>query len=149
MAKQPPDTNGQTVPLLLAKEYPEICDCGLVYFDTWPISVPILAVFHPNMMAQFTQETSLPKHDMLKEEFKPFSKGKDLLNLDGQEWKRWRSIFNQGFSAKNLLSFVPAIVEEVLVFRDWLKLVAETDDVVKLEGQAMKVTIDIIGRAVL
>jgi len=149
MAKYPLDTSGQYVPLLLAKEYPEICNCGLVYVDTWPIAPPMLAVFHPDMMSQFTQETSLPKHDMLRKEFMPFTQCKDLLNLEGQEWKAWRSIFNPGFSSKNLLSFVPAMLEEVHVFRAWLKIVAKSGEVVKLEEQAMKVTIDVIGRAVL
>jgi cytochrome P450 len=149
MAKYPLDTNGQVVPLLLAKEYPEICSCGLVYVDTWPIAPPMLAVFHPELMAQFTQETSMPKHELMKKEFMPFTQCKDLVNLEGQEWKRWRGIFNPGFSAKNLLSFVPAILEEVQVFKDWLNTVAKSEEVVKLEEQAMKVTIDIIGRAVL
>lgn len=118
MAQYPFDTNGQYVPLLLAKEYPDVCDCGLVYVDTWPIGPPILAVFHPEMMAQFTQETSMPKHELLLRQFMPFSNGMDLVSSEGQDWKRWRSIFNPGFSAKNLISFVPAILEEAQVFKD-------------------------------
>lgn len=109
----------------------------------------MLVVFHPDIMAQFTQETSLPKHDLMRREFLPFTQCNDLVNQEGVVWKTWRSIFNPGFSAKNLLSFVPEMVEEILIFRGWLKSVAASGNVIKLEDQAMKVTIDIINRAVL
>lgn len=149
MAKMPPRTSPQLVPLFLAREYPDLCDSGLVYVDAWPISAPMLAVFHPDMMAQFTQETSLPKHKMMHREFMPFTQCNDLVNQEGTAWKTWRGIFNPGFSAKNLVSFVPEMVEEIMIFRDWLKSVAASGDVVTLEDQAKKVTIDIINRAVV
>jgi cytochrome P450 len=138
------------MPLLMAREYPEICDVGCVYLDTWPISSPMLAVYHPDLMAQFCQDKSLPKHHLtLDMEFRPFTGCIDLVNQEGQEWKTWRSIFNPGFSAKNLLTFAPEMVEEVLIFKEWLKGIGKTGEVMALEQQTTKVTIDIIGRAVL
>jgi cytochrome P450 len=101
------------------------------------------------MMAQFCQETSLPKHDLMHEEFQPFTQCNDLVNQEGKEWRTWRSIFNPAFSAKNLLSLVPAMLEEIQVFQDWLKGIAKSGEVVRLEDQAMKVTVDVIGRLVL
>jgi len=109
----------------------------------------MLAVFHPDMMAQFTQETSLPKYKSMATEFRPFTQLNDLLTQEGQEWKTWRTIFNPGFSAKNLVSLVPQMIEEVLIFRDWLKDVAASGQVTKLEDQASKTTIDVIGRFLL
>jgi Cytochrome P450 len=148
--KYPPDTSKLTVPLLLVRENPELFKDGIMLFDTWPITKePNLTVFHPDMMAQFTQETSLPKHYMMQAEFYPFSQLNDLVNQEGQVWKTWRSIFNPGFSSKNLLSLVPMMLEEILVFREWLKKVATTEEVIKLEDQARRVTIDVMGRAVL
>jgi cytochrome P450 len=149
MMKQPIHTSGLFTPLLLLRDNPELFDCGVAYMDVWPISPPMLAVFHPDMMAQFTQDTSLPKHEMMRTEFTPFTGCNDLVNQEGQAWKMWRSIFNPGFSAKNLLTFVPEMVEEILVFKNWLKSVAASGEVVKLEAQAAKLTLDIIGRAVL
>jgi len=149
MAKQPRHASGQLVPLLLSREYPDLFSSGLAYIDMWPMAPPMLAVYHPDIMAQFTQETSLSKHDMMRREFQPFTQCNDLVNQEGQVWKTWRSIFNPGFSAKNLLSLVPEMVEEILIFRDWLKAVALSGEVTKLENQATKVTIDVIGRAVL
>ena len=147
--KMAPDVHGQAVPMMLAKEYPEALKTGAVYMDVWPISSPMLAVFHPDMMAQFTQNNSQVKHPQMHAEFLPFTGSKDLVNTEGQEWKTARSIFNPGFSAKNLLSLVPAFVEEAMVFRDKLKNLAGKAEVIKLETLTTDLTVDIIGRAVL
>jgi cytochrome P450 len=149
MSKVPPLVPGQSVPLLLHREYPEILGSGVAYLDLWPIASPMLAVFHPDVMAQFTQETSRPKHDLMKAELGPFTQCKDLVCSEGQTWKTWRSIFNPGFSAKNLQFFVPEMLEEVLVFKDWLSELAKSGKVAPLEEQTSKLTTDVIGRAVL
>lgn len=149
MTKEPMDINGQMAPLFLAREYPEVAKHGLLYMDVWPMSEPMLAVFHPDLMAQFTQEHSRPKHPLLHFEFGPFTQCKDLVTSDGEAWRRWRSIFNPGFSAKNILALVPDMLEEVQVFVKWLEGAAKSGKTVELEAQAMKLTIDVIGRAVL
>ncbi|KAK7740261.1 hypothetical protein SLS63_001461 [Diaporthe eres] len=94
-------------------------------------------------------DNSRPKHSQMREEFHILSGCNDLVNQEGQVWKMWRSIFNPGFSVKNLMSLVPAFLEEIQVFRDWLGDVAETGQVVQLEAKAMRATGDIIGRATL
>ncbi|KAI0387352.1 cytochrome P450 [Hypomontagnella monticulosa] len=148
--KIPRDGNGQWIFHHLQKEFPEIANQGIVYMDPWPIGYPILTVYNPEMMAQFTQENSLPKYwAMGQVEFKPFTDGEDLVNLDGAEWKAARSIFNPGFSIKNLLSLVPDMTDEVLVFRERLQKAAESGEVVKLEDYTTDVTVDVVGRAVL
>ncbi|KAJ5267003.1 hypothetical protein N7478_009811 [Penicillium angulare] len=148
MAKYPPGLNGGYLPFIMAKEYPELEVPGIMYLDMWPISPPMLTVFNPDMMAAFTQEPSLPKHPHLLAEFKPFTDLKDILTLSGAEWKRWRGIFNPAFSYKNILSLVPAFLEEIDVFLDYLKESAESGDIIRLEEKATLCTIDIIGRAV-
>lgn len=148
-AKYPPDLNAQCMPLLLAQEYPVIASQGVLYMDAWPFSYPMMAVFHPDIMAQFTQDNSLPKHPLMVREFTPLTGCHDLVNQNGQAWKTWRSIFNSGFSAKNLMALVPAFVEEIEVFKDWLEDIAKTDEVVQLEQKAMRTTAGIIGRATL
>jgi cytochrome P450 len=72
-----------------------------------------------------------------------------LVHVEGQEWKAARSIFNPGFSVKNLLSLVPKFVEEVEVLRQRLRQAAASGEVVKIEDYTQKVTVDVIGRAVL
>ncbi len=118
--------------------------------DIWPINYPMVAVLDPDMMAQFTQEQSLPKFwGQGHTEFKHFTGGRDLVHLEGQEWKVARSMFNPGFSARNLLSLIPSFTDEVLVFKEKLREVAASGEVVKLEDYTTNLTIDIIGRAVL
>lgn len=146
-AKYPADLNAQNMPLLLAHEYPELASHGLFYMDTWPFSRPMIAVFHPDMMAQFTQDTVLPKHPLLHDEFMPLDGCNDLVCQNGQAWKTWRNVFNPGFSAKNLMALIPAFLDEIHVFREWLEVVAQAGEVVQLEPKAMQATADIIGRA--
>lgn len=114
------------------------------------MSYPMLAVFNPDMMAQFTQDQSLPKFwAQAGAEFKHFTHGRDLVHLEGQEWKTARAMFNPGFSSRNLLTLVPAFIEETQVFKDRLRKVADRGEVVKLEDFTTYLTVDIIGRAVL
>ncbi|KAI4598005.1 hypothetical protein KJ359_003814 [Pestalotiopsis sp. 9143b] len=40
--------------------------------------------------------------------------------MNGDEWKRWRALFNPGFSAAAMLNNVPHIVDSALVFREKL-----------------------------
>ncbi|KAL7908098.1 cytochrome P450 [Trichoderma velutinum] len=149
MAKHPADLNGQVSPLVLARDHPELAKDGVLYVDLWPISYQMLAVFHPDMMAQFCQENSQLKHEQVRWEFYPLTKNKDLVTTDGAQWKRWRSVFNPGFSTQNIMSLVPGFVEEVLVFKRYLEGIAMTGEAVALETQGMKATCDIIGRAVI
>lgn len=120
-----------------------------MYIDTWPVMPPILAVFHPDMMAEFTQTTSLPKHPHINAEFMPFTQSNDLVTMSGQTWKMWRAIFNPAFSSKNLLSLIPAFLEEIDVFIDELKRAAQSGQVIRLEDKAINCTFDIMGRAIL
>jgi cytochrome P450 len=149
MAKYPPNISGTTTPLLLARAHPELFKCGAALLDMWPLTRPMLVVFNPEMMAQFCQDVSLLKADLITEEFTPFTGCKDLLSLEGQEWKKWRKIFNPGFSVQNIATMVPAMIEEISVFRDWLIATAASDQTVKLEPSALKMTVDVIARSVL
>ncbi|KAI5862561.1 cytochrome P450 [Durotheca rogersii] len=148
--KMPRDAHGHWMILYLKREYPEITNKGIIYMDVWPVGYPMVAVYDPDMMAQFTQEHSLPKFwAMGQVEFKPFTNGEDLVTLEGPEWKAARSLFNPGFSMKNLLSLVPDMIEETLVFRERLRKAAESGEIVKLEEYTTDVTVDVIGRTVL
>lgn len=138
------------LPQLIAEDHPELAaQHGLFYLDSWPFAYPMLAVCNPDLIAQFMQETNMPKHPTLQTEFRPYTECRDLLNLEGAEWKMWRSVFNPGFSVKNLMALMPAFVDEIDVFREWLGKVADSGDVVPLDDQASALAADVIGRATL
>jgi hypothetical protein len=49
------------MPLLVAQTYPDFGRHGYIYLDMWPVARLMLTVWNPDMVAQFTQDTSLPK----------------------------------------------------------------------------------------
>lgn len=150
MVSYPADVYGHWVPLLVHKAYPEICASrGVVYIDTWPIEYPMLAVYDPIIINQFTKEQSRPKHELVLDGFWILTHGLDIFTAEGQRWKTWRRIFNPGFSVQNLMSFVPQILEEIEVFRGWLKDVANSGRVVELVDQAERLSMDVVGHLAL
>ena len=100
-------------------------------------------------VAQFTQETSLPKPAFMRAELQPFTGNQDLISTDGQVWKTWRAIFNPGFSTKNLVTTLPWFLEEIQVLKDQLTEASKSGEVILLENMVAKGTTDIICRVVL
>ncbi|KAH6690696.1 cytochrome P450 [Plectosphaerella plurivora] len=149
MEKYPSNTVGQAMPLCVIREYPELAKQGFAYIDIWPITPAMFAAYHPDVMAQFTQDVSRPKHSLMAHEFYPMTKLLDLVNSEGAFWKKWRSAFNPGFSAQNVMALVPAFVEEALVLKSYLEDVARSGETIALEDRAMLATCDVISRAVL
>lgn len=129
--------------------YPEACAGGFIYLDTWPFGRFTLAVFHPDLAAQFTQDKSFPKADATLHELSPLTGGRDLVTMEGQEWKTWRSVFNPGFSAKNLTALLPAFLEEIQVLKERLMRAAKSGEVVNVEKTVQMATVDVICRAAL
>ena len=135
---------------MIKEEFPEIDECGVIYFDPWPIGFPLVAVLHPGMISQFTLSPSLPKFYWMREaEFYHFSGGVDLVTSEGQVWKEQRAIYNPGFSARNITSMAPWFLEEVLVYKDRLLKAADSQETIKLEDYTMDLTFDVIARATL
>lgn len=133
----------------MIKAYPETRENGLLYFDSWPLGEATIAVFDPDMMAQFTQDKSYLKAPMVKVELGPLTDLHDLASMEGQEWRTWRSIFNPGFSAKNLTALLPAFLEEIQVLKEGLVKVAESGKIIKMEETIQRATVDVICRAAL
>jgi hypothetical protein len=58
-------------------------------------------------------------------------------------------VFNPGFAGSHLMSLVPGIVEDSLVFCEILSQCAASSKLVRLEELATRLTVDIIGRVTL
>ncbi|KAK9417326.1 putative Vera protein [Seiridium unicorne] len=125
----------------------------VAYLDLWPVSTPILFSLHPRVSAQFTQTKSLPKHAMERDFLKPLTRNKDMVSSDGEQWKRWRSVFNPGFSPRNIMALVPSMMEDMVVFVNVLDSFAgetgQPGQIVQLEKLTTNLTFDIIGKATL
>lgn len=142
----PPGAHAHYLCEEIRKRYP---DLGPVYYlDLWPFSVPFLVITSPSVTRNLMNR--LPAKDPAFLSFmRPITGGKDMLCTEGDLWKHWRSIFNPGFSPSHIMTLVPDIIKDVVVFRDILREHAKTGDIFRLEDQTTNLTLDIIGRVVL
>ena len=69
--------------------------------------------------------------------------------MDGREWKYWRNIFNPGFSASHLMTLVPDIVRETMVFCEVLQGHARAQDIFPVKTLTDNLAMDVIGKVVL
>jgi len=119
------------------------------YIDVWPLADPLLYVCDPDVAQQVTVNHVTPKHPKNVEFMLHLAGPGDMVSSDGPHWKRWRSIFNPGFAASHLMSLVPGIVDDSLVFCEKMREHADKGEVFRLEEDATRLTIDIIGKVAL
>lgn len=147
LATLPKDAHGHYIADSMRRRFP---DLGPIYYlDTWPFALAVLVVISPDLASQFTQERSLPKHEGMRHFLQPLTGEHDLVTMEGQMWKTWRSIFNPGFSSQHLMTLVPEMIEDVMMFRDILREHVAEADMFALEDAALNVTMDVIGRVAL
>lgn len=144
--EMPPGLHPATYGYLLMEKYnlPKA-----FYIDLWPFSTPWLVVNDTELAEQLTTKPSITKFIELKAMMKPYAGTRNLVVMEGDEWKTWRAIFNSAFSAANLAKHVPAIVAETKKLNDYLSLKAGTGDVFAIEPKAVDLTIEIIGNVIL
>ncbi|KAI1855547.1 hypothetical protein JX266_000412 [Neoarthrinium moseri] len=92
----------------------------LFLMDFWPVYPPLFTVFGPESISQICNKYNLPKTAVAAKFMKPISGGPNLVSMNGDEWKYWRSLFNPGFATGAMLNNVPHIVDSILVFREKL-----------------------------
>lgn len=143
----PPSAHGLYVGDQIRQLYPHLDSA--FYLDTWPFANPILVVLKPDMMYQLTQANQIPKDKGLRRFLEPLTGKEDLVTLEGSTWKRWRAIFNPGFSATHITSLIPGMIEEVEVFKNILNEHARNEAIFFLEEATLNHTIDIISRIVM
>ena len=147
MSKLPKDAHPHYLPDQLRREYP---DLGPVYYiDAWPFATFTLVLASPSTLAQVTTEHNSPKFPAIRDFLYPLTNGRDIVSMDGQEWKTWRSIFNPGFSASHLMTMVPEMVKETVIFCRILEEHAEKQDAFAMKNLTDDLAMDIIGKVVL
>lgn len=119
------------------------------YLDVWPFGPPTLMVISPELVSQFTQDNSLPKYKGVRKFLKPLTGKKDLVTMEGHDWRHWRRNFNPGFSATNVMDMVPTMVQEIRTYKDIIHQHAVAGDIFPLELPTLAMSMDIIGRVVM
>lgn len=157
--ERPADISPLQVSIYLMEKYAEFTPGHegnvppVLYLDIWPVDNPLMIVIDPNLTAQFTQDTNLPKHDAYVDIVGALTNAEDLLASKGEFWKYWRARFNPGFSARSLQTLIPDLLEEAVTFLEVMTKRAGTDgkwgDVFPLEDDAINLTLDTITRAAL
>ncbi|KAL8809789.1 MAG: hypothetical protein Q9223_002882 [Gallowayella weberi] len=109
----------------------------------------MLIVLDPGAANQVTVQTSLPKHRDIQDFVYPLIGEKNLVTLEGKEWKMWRAIFNPGFASGHMMSLVGSMVSDTIRFTEILSEYAVEGRVFELEDAATRLTVDIIGSVVL
>lgn len=146
----PNDCHPQLILNALVREY-DLYKDGVMYTDTYPIRDDRqLIVFSPSVAAQVGQTHVMRKHPLLKDAFGAVVGRKSISILEGAEWKKFRSLFNPGFSSTNILTLMPAMLEECEVFVSKLSKIANSGGYTPSMMSLLKgVTVDIIFRSAL
>ncbi|KAK5108862.1 hypothetical protein LTR62_007752 [Meristemomyces frigidus] len=144
--KQPRRAAPQSFAIFLKEAY----DLGDVfYIDVWPFGDPILSIFDADVVHEIAVKTSLPKHIEIDKFLQNFGGPGNLVSSEGALWKKWRSAFNPGFSQTHLMSLVPVMLDECEIFVEILRKRAENNELFRMERDATRLTVDIIGKVVL
>lgn len=141
----PPDA---AVALAMRDLCEEHADTEVFLIDIWPVYPALFTLFGPESISQICNKYNLPKPAVASRFMQPVTGGPNLISMNGDEWKYWRSLFNPGFSTSTMLNDVPYIVDSVLVFRE--KLIQRVGQgVFLLDELATKLTQEIILKVTL
>ncbi|KAL9587837.1 MAG: hypothetical protein Q9203_003350 [Teloschistes exilis] len=146
-AAYPPNAHPHAFPHWLRQHFPELGP--LFYIDVWPVNAPMLVILDPTAAAQVMIHHSLPKHPSVRDYVYPLIGTKNLVTLEGKEWKMWRGIFNPGFALAHLMSLVGGMVDDTVQFTQILSEYAAQGKVFQLEDAATRLTVDIIANVAL
>ena len=147
LSQLPSDAHPFYVPDQVRRHYP---DLGPNYYlDLWPFGPSMLVLASPDTINQVNQEHVLHKYPQLRAFIRPLTDNLDILSMEGQIWKKWRAVFNPGFSAAHLMTLVPGIVKEVETFCQILREHAEKEDIFQMKALTDNLTMDVIGRVAL
>jgi hypothetical protein len=103
----PPLANVSLVSQELCREF---TDTEIFLLDLWPSYPPIIMTSNPDVGVAMSQMYNLPKPIMIFEAVKAIVGGPTLLSMNASEWKKWRSLFNPGFSSASLMDHVVVLV---------------------------------------
>ncbi|KAK0637868.1 putative sterigmatocystin biosynthesis P450 monooxygenase stcS [Lasiodiplodia hormozganensis] len=115
------------------------------YLDFWPLSDPILVVTSPQLASQLTQEFNPLKPGNINSAFAHLCGGPNLFTMPDGPWKRWRAIFNPGFSPTYMLDQTPKIVDQCRIFCDKMRQRVRAGEMFPLEEDTLRLTLDVIG----
>jgi cytochrome P450 len=141
----PPDAS---VFLVLQKLAEEHSDTETFILDLWPAATASLVISGSEASLEVSNMYNLPKPESHVTLFRPMIGGQSLLTMNGEDWKKWRALFNPGFSATHMSRLIPAIIDSVEIFVDILRENAN-GRVVQLDTLTTRLTMEVIAKVTL
>ncbi|KAF2802036.1 cytochrome P450 [Mytilinidion resinicola] len=141
----PPDAS---VFLVLQKLAEEHSDTETFIIDFWPAATASLIVCGSESSLEVSNKYNLPKPQSQVELFRPMIGGQSVLTMNDEDWKRWRALFNPGFSAAHMARLIPTVVESVEVFCEILREKAG-GSIVQLDSLTTRLTMEVIAKVTL
>jgi len=120
---------------------------GLYYMDLFPFSESFVFITDPALAAQ-VQTSRFGRHELARRFLRGLVGTKSIFSTSGAEWQRQREWFSPAFSMSHLLTLVPGIIQETLVFKEKMTKFAVSGEVFIMNDEATKLTIDVIARSV-
>ncbi|KAI4257703.1 MAG: hypothetical protein LQ352_001543 [Teloschistes flavicans] len=124
---------------------------GCYYIDMWPVSGILFIIVSPHIANQVHAhpDISMQRPQLLPRFFKPIAGGPNMFDMREHDWKPWRAIFSKAFSAEHVVSLIPDMVDETIVYSETLKNFAERKEMFQLDLTTLRFTIDVIGKTIL
>ncbi len=72
-----------------------------------------------------------------------------MFDMREHEWKPLRAVFSKAFSTEHVLSLIPEMVDETMVYSKTLRQLAEEKRLFHLDLITLRFTIDVIGKTIL
>jgi len=122
---------------------------GLFYIDIYPFGEPMVLITNPDVARQVQTSPDVDRHPVFKEVLKGLVGDHGLFSTYGEEWRQQRALFGPAFAMSNLLSLIPGMIEETLIFIDLLTKKAVSGETFSMYQQVAGVTLDAIGRSTI
>ncbi|KAM3540106.1 hypothetical protein ARSEF1564_006980 [Beauveria bassiana] len=145
----------------------------LMFVDMWPASKPVVLLTSHELAEQMARSSSKfpfspPKASAMKDlvhltgqqsiltsevatlsNWSSWNHRFELINLQGQEWKRLRKTYSLAFAPAHLMSLLPCMVEKLTPTVARLTAFSQTQQSFSLFNVAASLTIDVIGAVVM
>jgi hypothetical protein len=123
----PPDAHSGYINIKIVHNwktyFPDAEECPpAIYLDMWPIMPePFMFLISPDFCAKATQETPLPRHEIIKFAQAPLTDALDLVSMNQTMHKVWRNKLSPGFAPRNLRTQTPSLIDETVIYAERLK----------------------------
>ena len=117
---------------------------GLYYMDLYPFAEPMVFILDPSIVSQIT---SFSRHPHASAYLRGLVGTKSIFSTQGSEWAAQRSWFSPAFSSSHILTLVPGMVEETLVFREKLTALAIQGKRFSMNDLCLRLAFDVIARS--